>query len=122
MATKHALLSALEDWVNDGVPLAAAVARNCARSWYGDNQPARGVWHIGGEAVDPQQLRSPALVVVPSRDRIVPPSSAEALAAALGGATVLRPPLGHVGMMSTARAAELWTVIADWLRARLGAE
>jgi poly[(R)-3-hydroxyalkanoate] polymerase subunit PhaC len=113
---------ALEDWVNDGVPLAAAVARDCARSWYGDNQPARGVWHIGGEAVDPQQLRSPALVVVPSRDRIVPPSSAEGLAATLRGATVLRPPLGHVGMMSTARAAELWTVIADWLRARLGAE
>jgi hypothetical protein len=36
---------------------------------------------------------------------------------------VLRPPLGHVGMMSAARApAMLWTVIADWLRAGLGAE
>jgi polyhydroxyalkanoate synthase len=113
---------ALEDWVNDGVPLAAAVARDCARSWYSDNQPARGIWHIGGEAVDPKQLRSPVLVVVPSRDRIVPPSSAKALAAALCGATVLRPPLGHVGMMSAARAAAmLWTPIADWLRARMGA-
>ena len=60
---------------------------------------------------------------MPSHDRIVPPSSAEPLAAALGGATVLRPPLGHVGMMAAARAPEmLWTVIADWLRARLGAE
>jgi polyhydroxyalkanoate synthase len=60
--------------------------------------------------------------VVPDRDRIVPPSSAEPLVAALGGATVLRPPLGHVGMMSAARAAEmLWTPIADWLRARMGA-
>ena len=114
---------ALEDWVNDGVPLATGVARDCARSWYSDNQPARGVWQIGGETVDPKQLRSPALVVVPSRDRIVPPSSAEALAAALGGATVLRPPLGHVGMMSAARAPEtLWTEISVWLRARLGAE
>jgi polyhydroxyalkanoate synthase subunit PhaC len=114
---------ALEDWVNDGVPLAAGVARDCARSWYGDNEPARGLWQMGGETVDPKQLRSPTLVVVPSRDRIVPPSSAEPLAAALGGATVLRPPLGHVGMMSAARApAMLWTVITDWLRARLGAE
>jgi polyhydroxyalkanoate synthase len=114
---------ALEDWVNDGVPLAAAVARDCARSWYSDNEPARGLWQIGGDTVDPKQLRSPALVVVPSRDRIVPPSSAEALAAALGGATVLRPPLGHVGMMSAARAPEpLWTEISVWLRTRLGAE
>jgi polyhydroxyalkanoate synthase len=113
---------ALEDWVNDGVPLAAAVARDCARSWYSDNEPARGLWQIGGETVDPKQLRSPALVVVPSRDRIVPPTSAEALAAALGGATVLRPPLGHVGMMSAARAPKtLWTEISGWLRACLDA-
>src|SRR5205814_98151 len=60
---------ALEDWVNDGVPLAAAVARDCARSWYGDNEPARGLWQIGGETVDPKHLRWPALVVVPDRDR-----------------------------------------------------
>jgi polyhydroxyalkanoate synthase len=113
---------ALEDWVNDGVPLVAGVARDCARSWYGDNEPARGLWQMGGETVDPKQLRSPTLVVVPSRDRIVPPSSAEPLAAALGGATVLRPPLGHVGMMSAARApAMLWTAIADWLRAQMNA-
>jgi polyhydroxyalkanoate synthase len=113
---------ALEDWVNDGVPLAAAVARDCARSWYGENEPARSQWQIGGETVDPNRLRSPALVVIPSHDRIVPPSSAEALAAALRGATLLRPPLGHVGMMTAARApATLWTAIADWLRARLEA-
>ena len=113
---------ALEDWVNDGVPLAARVARDCARSWYGENEPARSQWQIGGQTVDPKHLRSPALVVVPSRDRIVPPSSAEPLAAALGRATVLRPPLGHVGMMSAARAPDmLWTAIADWLRAPLNA-
>jgi polyhydroxyalkanoate synthase len=113
---------ALEDWVNDGVPLAATVARDCARSWYGDNEPVRSQWKISGETIDPKRLRSPALVVVPNHDRIVPPSSAEPLAAALGGATVLRPPLGHVGMMSAARApAMLWTAIADWLRARLTA-
>jgi poly[(R)-3-hydroxyalkanoate] polymerase subunit PhaC len=113
---------ALEDWVNDGVPLASAVARDCARFWYGDNAPARGQWRIGGKTVDPKQLRSPALVVIPSRDRIVPPSSAAPLAAALDGATVLRPRLGHVGMMSAARApATLWSAIADWLHARLSA-
>ena len=114
---------ALEDWVNDGVPLAAAVARDCARSWYGENEPARSQWQISGQLVDPKRLRSPSLVVVPSRDRIVPPSSAEALAAALCGATVLRPPLGHVGMMSAAHApAVLWSAIADWLRPRIGAK
>ena len=110
---------ALEDWVNDGVPLALRVARECMHSWYGDNEPGRGLWRVDGHRVDPKLLRRPTLVVVPGHDRIVPPISAEPLAAELG-ATVLRPPLGHVGMMSAARAPEvLWTPIAEWLQARL---
>jgi polyhydroxyalkanoate synthase len=97
------------------------VARDCARSWYGENEPGRGLWRVGGKRVDPGLLHRPALVVVPRRDRIVPPSSAEPLAAQLGAATVLRPPLGHVGMMAAARAPSmLWTPIAEWLQAQLG--
>lgn len=112
----------LEDWINDGVPLAPGVARDCGRSWYGDNEPARGLWRVAGDPMRPQLLGRPALVVVPGRDHIVPPAAAEPLAAALGTATILRPPLGHVGMMSAVRAPEiLWTPIAAWLRAQLGA-
>ena len=111
---------ALEDWINDGVPLPIRVARSCARSWYRDNEPGRGLWRVAGQLVRPQALRRPALVVVPGRDRIVPPDSAEPLAAAIGSVTLLRPPLGHVGMMAAARAPDVvWTPIANWLRARL---
>ncbi len=110
----------LEDWINDGVPLALEVARNCARFWYGGNHPAHGRWRVAGRLVHPKRLDRPALVVVPGHDRIVPPRSAEPLAAEFTAATVLRPALGHVGMMSAARAPEaLWTPIAKWLRARL---
>ena len=63
---------AVEDWLNDGVPLAPRVARDCARSWYGDNEPGRGLWRVGGERVDPELLHRPALVVVPRRDRPAP--------------------------------------------------
>ncbi|HVH73498.1 MAG TPA: alpha/beta fold hydrolase [Stellaceae bacterium] len=107
---------ALEDWINDGVPLAAALARECARSWYGDNEPGRGVWRVAGDLVRPAAFARPSLVVLPARDRIVPPGSAAALAAELDGATLLRPPLGHVGMMAAARAPELlWRPVAQWL-------
>jgi polyhydroxyalkanoate synthase len=112
---------AVEDWLNDGVPLAPRVARDCARFWYGDNEPGRGLWRVGGERVDPELLHRPALVVVPRRDLIVPPSSAEPLAARLGAATVLRPSLGHVGMMAAARAPSmLWNPIAEWLKEQFG--
>ena len=33
------LFVALEDWLNDGVPLAAPVARECLGGWYGANTP-----------------------------------------------------------------------------------
>jgi polyhydroxyalkanoate synthase len=113
---------ALEDWINDGVPLSLGVARECARSWYGDNEPGKGWWRVAGQVVRPQSLRRPVLSVVPGRDRIVPPSSAEPLAAEFRTATVLRPALGHIGMMAAVRAPEmLWTPLADWLRTQLGA-
>jgi polyhydroxyalkanoate synthase len=107
---------ALEDWINDGVPLAGPAARDCFASWYGANDPAAGRWRVAGMAVEPAAFEGPALAVVPSRDRIVPPGSAAALAAALPRATVLRPPLGHIGMMAGhAAQTALWPKIAGWL-------
>lgn len=112
---------ALEDWINDGVPLARKVAVECARSWYRDNAPARGLWQVDGRDVRPPELGVPALLVLPRRDRIVPPRSAEPLASAIPGAEILRPPFGHIGMMASSGAPEtVWQPIVQWLRARLG--
>jgi polyhydroxyalkanoate synthase subunit PhaC len=108
---------ALEDWLNDGVPLAAPVARECLDGWYGRNTPARLRWRVAGLPVDPGALRVPAFVAAPGRDRIVPPDSARALAAAVPGAVLHQPGAGHIGMVagSTAETA-LWRPLRDWLR------
>jgi polyhydroxyalkanoate synthase subunit PhaC len=111
---------ALEDWINDGVPLAHNVAVECLQSWYGDNAPARGSWEIAGQQMRAEDLAAPTLVVLPRRDRIVPPRSAAPLAIAIPQAEVLRPAFGHIGMMASAEApATVWRPITDWLRARL---
>jgi polyhydroxyalkanoate synthase len=108
---------ALEDWLNDGVPLVRNVALECARAWYRDNDPGRGVWTVADRPVRADAVKAPALAVLPSRDKIVPPGSAAALVAALPHASVLRPPFGHIGMMASARAPDaVWRPIADWLR------
>ena len=49
-------------------------------------------------AVDPTKLDLPSLVVVPAKDRIVPPDSALALGPLIPGADMLRPPQGHIAM------------------------
>jgi polyhydroxyalkanoate synthase len=109
---------ALEDWLNDGVPLAAGVARECLLGWYGENLPGTGRWRVAGEIVAPRALALPTLVVLPRSDRIVPPASARALAAAIPGAETRVPPAGHIGMVVGGGAPEaVWAPLADWLGA-----
>lgn len=108
---------ALEDWLNDGIPLAAAVARECVMGWYGHNSPACGQWLVAGAPVRPETLRMPALALIPERDRIVPPTSARALALAIPGAEQHNPPLGHIGMVVSAGGEKgVWRPLAGWLR------
>ncbi len=81
----------------------------------------RGTWQVDGRPVRPEDVAVPSLVVLPRRDRIVPPRSAAPLASAIPGACALRPPFGHIGMMASAEAPEaVWQPIAHWLRDRLG--
>jgi poly(3-hydroxyalkanoate) synthetase len=111
------LFVALEDWLNDGVPLAADVARACLSEWYGENAPALGRWRIAGLPVDPTSIATPSFVAVPGRDRIVPPESAGPLAHLIPNATLHQPAAGHIGMAAGARAeASLWRPLLQWLR------
>ncbi len=108
---------ALEDWLNDGVPLAAPVARETLGGWYGANSPARGQWRVAGAVVEPRALSLPAFIAVPHRDRIVPPASALALAGQLPGAVVHQAAAGHIGMVAGSGAeTALWAPLLTWLR------
>jgi polyhydroxyalkanoate synthase len=105
---------ALEDWANDGPPLALPAAHGLAEDLYGADRTGQGQWEVGGSAVDPAALRIPLLDIVATRDRIVPPASA---LSAGGGFTALAVDAGHVGMVVGSRAPNLlWEPLARWLR------
>ncbi|HZP99174.1 MAG TPA: alpha/beta fold hydrolase [Reyranella sp.] len=112
----------LEDWINGGAPLAGPVARECLVGWYGDNLPGTGRWIVDGKRIEPSKIAKPALVMIPSGDRIVPPLSAAALAEpgrGLKKAARIDLPLGHIGMVVSGRARGLcWTPLLDWLKAQ----
>lgn len=109
---------ALEDWLNDGVPLVASVARDALEGWYGRNDTAMGNWLVGGLPVDPARLMVPTLALIPERDRIVPPASAMALPKVIPHAEMIVPPLGHIGMVVSAGAeVGAWQPLARWLSA-----
>ena len=107
----------LEDWLNDGVPLAAPIAREVLGEWYGQNTPGRGLWRVAGEPIQPEHLRVPTWIAAPQRDRIVPPESALPLANLITGAILHRPGSGHIGMTAGPRAqTALWRPMLAWLR------
>lgn len=108
---------ALEDWLNDGIPLTLPAAEDCFTGWYEHNSLVEGDgWTVGGTGVDPARLDLPTLVMLPEEDRIVPPASAAALAAAIRFRTRTRVPLGHVGMIVSRNAPRLvWSPLAHWL-------
>ena len=107
---------ALEDWLNDGVPLAGPVARECLFEWYLGNTPGNATWRVGATIVDPAALTQPALVIVPDADYIVPPASAVPLARVLPHAKLRTVNAGHIGMVAGGRAKSiLHTPVADWL-------
>jgi len=108
---------AIEDWLNDGVPLAAPVAREVLGGWYGRNTPAAGTWRIAGLPIVPEMLRLPCFVAIPERDRLVPPETAWPLAEAMAGCDVVRPPTGHIGMVAGSQArVALWETLGGWLK------
>ena len=107
---------AMEDWLADGVPLAAPVAREALAQWYGANTTARGEWRVAGLPMRPAALSMPVFCAIPARDRLVPAESAQALAASIGHAAVITPAAGHVGMVAGTHAqTALWQPFADWL-------
>ncbi len=111
--TRHFV--ALEDWLNDGIPMAWNVARTCFLEWYATNATVEGAWSLGGEAIEPQSVDIPAIAFLPANDRIVPPRSAAALAQALPNAAEVTVPAGHIGMVTGSRRKALWQPLARWL-------
>jgi polyhydroxyalkanoate synthase len=107
---------AMEDWLADGVPLSAPVARETLQGWYGENRTVCGTWRVAGLPVLPAAVDLPAFCAIPQRDRLVPAVSALALANALPRAHILQPAVGHVGMVAGTRAeSSLWQPFADWV-------
>ena len=106
----RATFVALEDWANDGPPLAGAAARELFEDFFAADLPGRGVWRVAGETIDPARLAVPFLNIVSTSDRIVPAASATPAGERLDLEQ------GHVGMVVGSRAREtLWEPLGAWL-------
>jgi polyhydroxyalkanoate synthase subunit PhaC len=109
---------ALEQWVNDGVPMTRGVARDCLVGWAQRNELMQSKWQVRGKAISPSKLDMPTFIAMPKYDHVVPTDCASPLLAQLPQAQIITPGTGHVGMMVGSRAKrECWQPFSDWLHA-----
>ncbi|MGR3723338.1 alpha/beta fold hydrolase [Abyssibius alkaniclasticus] len=108
---------ALEDWLADGIAMSAPAAQELLLDWHLGNAPQLGNWQLEGGPVRAQNLTCPTLVVAGSHDTIAPAAGALALARAAPKATAFTAPTGHVGLITSARAAPvLWQRVCSFVQ------
>lgn len=107
---------AVEDWVNGGDNLPAGVVQQAVKNWYQDNRVVSGEWRVRSKKIDARKIQKPSLVIVPAKDKIVPPASAKRLAMQIPDADIFIPECGHISMMVGSRAEkEVWEPLKDWI-------
>ena len=113
----EAAFVAIEDWANDGVPVAMPAAMEFLTSWYGRNATAGGDWAPATASLI-AALTCPVMIAFGTHDRIVPSASAHGLTARFADADVIEAPTGHVGLVAGRRAETLlWRPLLNWIKA-----
>lgn len=97
----------LEDWANEGEPLAIPAARELIEDLFGRNLPGSGQWRVGGRTIT-DRLDCPLLNITAADDRITPVATAPA-----GNAVQI--PAGHVGMVVGSARSKLHEKLAEFL-------
>ncbi len=97
---------AIEDWLNDGVPLTGPVADDLLVKWHIQNQINNGLWRIGNTVIDATKISLPGMFVCGKSDIIAPPETTFALPEQVKNATIIQPDTGHVGMIVGSKSRE----------------
>jgi polyhydroxyalkanoate synthase len=112
---------ALEEWVNDNIPVAGETFREFVKKLYQRNQLVRGEFFLGKERIDLGQIDCPMLLLTAESDHLVPPPSTEGIRAHVRSQDVetMRIAVGHVGLVVSSKVQKtVWPAATAWLAKR----
>jgi polyhydroxyalkanoate synthase len=117
IANSNGDFMAIENWVNDGISMTNAVAKECFIGWVNNNNVAELKWKIHGSNVNPEKLAYlPAFFAIPKKDSIVPFSCAYGLTGYFKDCQTIEPNAGHIGMIAgKAAKTQTWEPFLSWL-------
>ena len=114
-------LSAVIEWVDDGVPFPGEAFRSWVLDFYRHDRLARGELELRGRRVELSNVRIPLLSIAGEDDVICPLPQAEATMNLVGSRdkAFLALAAGHVGLMAGPVAkGKFWPHLVDWLGQR----
>jgi polyhydroxyalkanoate synthase len=112
---------AMEQWVNDNIPVAGETFRQFVKKLYQGNQLVKGEFMLGDQRADLRQIRCPLLLLTAKNDHLVPPESTEGIREAVGTFEVesMTFDAGHVGLAVSGKAHKaFWPKAVRWLADR----
>lgn len=112
---------AMNTWVTDGIPMAAATFRQWIRDFYQRNLLAEGELRLRGQRVRLTNISCPVLIIAGKRDHICPMPQTEATMTLIGSQdrTFLALDAGHVGLLTGSDArSQMWPNVRNWLLPR----
>ncbi len=109
---------ALENWVNDGIPVAGEAFREFVKSLYQRNLLVKGELSLGGRRVDLARITCPLLLLTAKNDHLVTPASTEGIRPHVATPDIesMEIGAGHVGLVVSSRAHKsFWPAATRWL-------
>jgi polyhydroxyalkanoate synthase len=112
---------AMENWVNDNIPVAGETFREFVKKLYQGNELVRGEFRLGRRRIDLGRITCPLLVLTARNDHLVAPPSTEGILPHVGS-TDVKPMMidaGHVGLVVGGKAHKsFWPEVTRWLAGR----
>ncbi|MCK6455766.1 MAG: class III poly(R)-hydroxyalkanoic acid synthase subunit PhaC [Phycisphaerae bacterium] len=112
---------AMEQWVNDNIPVAGETFRQFVRYGFQQNLLIKNQWPIGRKRVNLRNIACPVLNLMATADHLVPCGQSRGFndLVASKDRTSIEFPAGHIGLAVGSKAqAELWPKACDWLAQR----
>ena len=114
----------MEKWVADGIPMAGETFRQFLKDIYQENLLIKNRMRLGDRTVDLRAIDMPLLLVMGSRDHLVPPAATRPLLDAVSSTDKESKEIeaGHIGISVGGRAhRELWPAVSEWITKRSNA-
>ena len=107
---------AMERWVGDNIPMAAAVFQEFVRGCFLNNDLIEGRLEVGGKKVDLRSIKVSVLSIIGEADHLVPPETTGINDDVFPNGEFLQFPSGHVGLSVSSKSHKLlWPQVCNWL-------